>query len=117
MKLRSVATLMFASVILALVTSGLVGVKTAEAAGPCRVSSFSLHARIQMATRGISEREVRDAVRYNCADGFRQSNGTWKYPQGTSCYPTVILSNSAVVVTTWWDREGGGSCSWRVAVR
>ena len=87
----------------------------ALAVGPCRVTGFSLHARVAMATRGISETEVRDSVRIYCHRGVNQGNGTLKYGAGQSggLYPVVIINNNGNVVTTYWDGSGGGG-GWRV---
>lgn len=110
LKLRTASFTVFATFVLSVLSIFYVAVQPAAAAGPCKVVSYSTHARYQMATKDISKREVNDAVYYNCSKGILQENGNWIYKQGTSCYPTVVLSKRAKVVTVW--SHDSNFCSW-----
>lgn len=85
-----------------------VDVAPAHAAGPCRVTGYSLHARYQMAVRDISKAEVQDSVATFCSSGVHQANGNWLYRSTSAFLPTVVLSSGGTVVTTWWEGDGGG---------
>lgn len=86
-----------------------VGATPAQAAGPCRVDGYTIHARLRMAQRDISKAEVRASVSQNCSSGYRQKDGTWIYrASGVSGLPTVVLNDNAWVVTTFWPSAGGG---------
>lgn len=89
-------------------SSFTVGVTEAEAAGPCRVTGYSTHAKLRMAERDWSEAEVRETVRVECAYGVRQSNGNWRYTSYTGFRPTVILATNGTVVTVLDASAGGG---------
>ena len=82
---------------------------------PCKVYGFSLHARFRMATRDISEAEVKRTVSENCSQAWIEDTSvgladrTFYYPG----HPAVVLNSQGVVVTTMWVGGGG---SWRIAV-
>lgn len=97
------------AVVLSLGALLTVGVAPAQAAGPCRVEGYTLHARLRMAERDISKSEVRASVSRFCSSGYRQSDGTWIYrASGTSGLPTVVLNSRGYVVTAFWPSGGGG---------
>ena len=75
---------------------------------PCSVSFYTLHARLRMAERDISDWEVRNAVSVSCQQGQVQ----WQWLQGTyryyATYITVIMNSSGGVVTVYYTSGGGG---------
>lgn len=96
------------ALLLSLVAFTAVTTAPAYAAGPCRVTGYSIHARLAMIDRDISKSEVRQTVSQYCSSGYRQANGNWKYRSTSAFLPTVILSNNGTVVTTYWEGSGGG---------
>lgn len=78
---------------------------------PCRVSYFTLHARLRMAERDISEWEVKNAVDYSC----RHNRVTWQWLQGTYRYDGTyvgVAMNGAGGVVTVWLKGGNGGGGW-----
>lgn len=108
-----------------LAVSGIVSIPDlAEAAGPCKVTGYTLHARLRLAERDYSKAEIEKSVKVNCSKGKWQPapKRTWLYPaQGCSGLPTVVLNPQGEVVTFYPPSgfDGGGGCgggggsSWR----
>lgn len=116
MKTKNPVLALFAALLLSL---GLLGITPhADASlppegggsgAPCTVSSFTLHAKLRMSERGISETSVRNAVRSHCRSAYWQAGtSTWMYPSTSAFLPVVVMNGSAQVVTTWWPSAGGG---------
>ena len=94
----------------------------ASAAGPCKVTGYTIHAQLQMSTRDISKSEVEASVRVNCSRGrWQPTQKTWIY-QGSSFQspkrPAVVMNAQGVVVTAWrpTGSGGGGAGSWGIPV-
>lgn len=104
----------FLAAILIAVSTVVFAPEYAEAAGPCKVTSYSLHARIRLAERDYSKAEIERSVKVNCSKGrWQSSKGTWLYPaQSCSGLPTVVLNPQGVVVTFYAPTgfDGGGGC-------
>lgn len=93
---------------LALVFPMLAVAQVAEAAGPCRVTGYSNHAKLRMAERDWSKAEVKETVRVDCGRGYLQDNGNWIYESSSSFRPTVVLGDQGNVVTVQNPSSGGG---------
>jgi len=108
MKLKAGLITVLAALMLALLPLSTFGVSEAHAAGPCKVTGYSNHAKLMVSQRDISKAEEVQSVKQYCSAGKKQSNGNWLYKSTDAFLPTVVLSSNGTVVTTYWEGSGGG---------